>query len=208
MYFKKLLLIIFSLALIQSVQAQNKDDEEENLFNNVNLHSINGFGGIITELYPLDGSLAANSGLMGGILFNQKIFIGGYGMGQATLYKLKKPFELDTVLKYQRLEHGGFMFGYNHNPHKLFHITASSRMGWGYIGAYDKEEPEEIKHKDKVFVVTPNIGVELNVTRWFKINGLVGYRFLTGVDLENYNEKDYNTITTTISLLFGGFNNL
>ena len=68
---------------------------------------------------------------------------------------------------------------------------------------------------DGVFVFTPQLEVEMNIARWFKINIGAGYQMVTGVDktytninnqeVNYYNSSDYNSPQASISFLFGGF---
>jgi hypothetical protein len=60
----------------------------------------------------------------------------------------------------------------------------------------------------------------MNITRWFKVNFGLGYRIVTGVDekvldagvaggapqmKQFFKSNEFNSLTGTVSLLFGGF---
>jgi hypothetical protein len=68
---------------------------------------------------------------------------------------------------------------------------------------------------DGVFVFIPQVEMEMNINRWFKINIGAGYQLVRGVDktyinaskevVKYYNSSDYNSPQLSISFLFGGF---
>ena len=146
------------------------------------------------------------SGFSGGVLFNQKLFIGGYGIGLASQHTVENT--TDSVKNNLHFGHGGAIVGYNCNPHKLIHLSICSRMGWGNLGLFEKNNYENIEINDKVFVLSPGIGAEINITKWVKLNTEIGYRLVTGIDkTEIYKENEFNSPTASIALLFGGFNN-
>ena len=68
-------------------------------------------------------------------------------------------------------------------------------------------------YRDRIFTITPQVEMELNMTKWFRINVGVGYRFVAGIDAtyeqgENtvkfYEDSDFNSPVGTISFIFGG----
>ena len=103
------------------------------------------------------------------------------------------------------LGHGGFWLGYTYRSHKLVHIFASTKLGWGGIDIEIDED--NYSAVDNVFVITPELGVELNVFRWFKIAGTVGYRSVTGVDniKAGKSNEDFSGLAGTLTFRFGGF---
>jgi hypothetical protein len=116
--------------------------------------------------------------------------------------------------------HGGFWLGYIHNSYKAVHLAGSVKIGWGEISLYDayyNYDPTDYRADDGIFVLIPQVEIEMNLTPWFKVNLAGGYRFVTGMDKEYqnsqgqwvnyYQSSDYSSPVGTISLLFGGFSN-
>ena len=63
--------------------------------------------------------------------------------------------------------------------------------------------------KDKVFVVTPEIGVEANIFDFFRLAATVNYRLTDGIDesLNGFQDSDFSKLGATLTLRFGGFGN-
>ncbi|MFC2111389.1 hypothetical protein ACFLQ5_02945 [Bacteroidota bacterium] len=214
----KITLSLFVLMFVSAAILAQENKETQYLFQNGNI-SISGFGGFTTEFSSIQSEFAVLTGGGGAAIFNQKFFFGGYGMGLSTKHNRH---DLDSIVdgKNNRISfgHGGFWIGYVHNSHKAVHFCTSAKMGWGQISIYDEyydyKDPNEYLAKDNVFVVTPQLEMELNLTKWLKINFAGGYRIVTGVDKSYsingiskyfYDDSDYSGPVANISFLFGGF---
>jgi hypothetical protein len=137
---------------------------------------VGGFGAPITEI-GLDDNYNTSIGGGGGLLINS-FFIGGYGMGSLDFEKLLAE---DGDIESMELGHGGIWLGFSVPTHKLIHFYGSARVGWGAI--------------DIQFV-----------TRWFKLAGTVGYRYLDGANSDSvYTNDDFRGAFAGITLRFGGF---
>lgn len=194
-------LILAFFAMSTLLSAQNAD---QTLFGNSQV--IGGFGGPIIEFSSFDGEINADVGGGGGLIINN-FFLGGYGL------EVKAPsipveeanYELD-------FSHGGFWLGYTYRPDMLFHLFGNARLGWGgvdIVDDLDADDPEVI-FSDRVFVATPELGLELNVANFFRIAFTGGYRFTTGLSNDlpgNLQASDFNSATGTITFRFGGFGN-
>jgi hypothetical protein len=208
------LLFFFSIGL----HAQEKDPAEfRYLFNKRDIQ-FSGFGGVLTQFGTAEGALGVFPGGGGALLINQQFFFGGYGLGLANA-SLHRDVEVNGV-RYDRLRtnfgHGGFWLGYIHQAENLLHFGLSSRIGWGELSLYDDRfdyYQYDYLARDIVFVFSPQIEAELNLTRWFKINAGIGYQWVSGIRPQHFTDSgipifeknDFCTPQTTISLLFGGF---
>jgi len=186
---------------------------------------VSGFGGPTVGFSAIEDNLAVFTGGGGAVLLNQKVFFGGYGEGLSTIHE-RDPFTIVNASGFKeeytdlRTEfgHGGFWLGYIHQSHKAIHLAASTKVGWGGASLIDKSDWK--KHDgdlvtDNVFVLTPQLEVELNMLRWFKINIGAGYRLVSGfgktyenIDGERvkyFDEADFSQPELTVSFLFGGF---
>ena len=157
-----LVLVFLSFSLFSQ---DNK--EPQYLFQNGNV-SISGFGGFTTEFSSIQNEFAVLTGGGGAVIFNQKVFFGGYGQGLSTNHERN---DIDPIinLKDNRISfgHGGFWIGYIHNSHKVVHFSSSAKIGWGQIALYDVyydyKEHDEYMAKDNVFVFTPQLEVEVEL---------------------------------------------
>ena len=236
---KKFILILSSIILLADLSfAQDMkylfQGEDKNV-------SISGFAGVINEFSGFDGDFAFSMGGGGAMLIDQRFFIGAYGQGVTTRHlrtftrmetsETGEKFNVTYPDVYTRFGHGGFWLGYIHNPHKAINFGINARLGWGAISMTDKtyKDYDESWNKlmyDNVFVITPEVDLNLNLLKWMRVSFGIGYRVVTGVN-DTYNyiytdpitfeeeviEKEYfdknafNSLTGNITLSFGWFAN-
>lgn len=184
---------------------------------------VSGFGAPFIGFSSVGSDFAVYNGGGGAVLLNQAVFFGGYGEGLSTQHA-RNDFTMKVDgndLTYTDMQtyfgHGGFWIGYIHKWEKAVHLGLSTKLGWGAIVLGDLEhvDHEESLVEDIVFVATPQVELELNMLKWFKVNLGAGYQFVNGVN-ETYTDElgnskqffeanDFSKPRFTISLLFGGF---
>lgn len=163
-------------------------------------HVRGGFGGPIFSISQANNQTGFGSGGGGGVVFD-RLFVGLFGMGEV--------FDAPKIgQKQPALGYGGLWMGYTIPSHKLLHLYTSVKIGGGAIGTTDFDDHWEFEDHwpDAVLVVTPEAGLELNVARWFRMSGTVGYRFVNGFDgAGNLGKRDLNAPTYAINFRFGWF---
>jgi hypothetical protein len=212
-------------------QLQGQDEPEFRYLlggNNGKVH-VSGFGAYTIGFSQFDGNLAVYNGGGGAVLLNQTIYFGLYGTGLSTRHHRNDLVIVDpdnNEITYTDLVtnfgHGGLWIGYIHQSHKPVHFGASTKIGWGGINLtndyfdnnYDTYDYYSVA-SDNVFVLTPQIELEMNLLRWFKINAAAGYQFVTGINStyinsegisQNYfDSNDFNQPVFNLSFVFGGF---
>lgn len=190
---KKSAMLTMTLLLGLAVQAQH-----ETLFNNARV--VGGFGAPIVEM-GLGNDMTTAVGGGGGVVIDN-FFIGGYGVGSIDFERLIEDDDIQEV----ELGHGGFWLGYTLAPHRVLHLYTSARLGWGAVGIDVSENSSFPEDTDNVFVVTPEIGLELNVTRWFRVAGTVGYRYVDGIrDNSPYKSNAFDGTLANLTFRFGWF---
>jgi len=189
---KTIVQLIFAIVLTTGLTAQ-----EETLVGNIN--HIGGFGGPFIEVSTVNGETVADVG-GGGALIIDNLFFGGYGLGTDAA-----SINGDNELYDISLGHGGLWFGYVMNQHKLVHIYTSFKLGWGGVDL--KNGAGEKAFTDNMLVISPEAGIELNVTSWFKVGLTGGYRFVDGLnDLPfELQDEDFSSPFGKITFRFGGF---
>ena len=225
MNYSYLLILLTFLAVFNTNLNAQEESEMKYIFSGDNKIKVSGFIGPIMEFSAIQNDFAFFMGGKGGLIFNQKFYFGGYGEGLTTRH-YNKQWDIDKIDDkgyYGNITfgHGGFLLGYIHKSNKPIHFGISSRIGWGAINTipdkdidhyyYDKDDT----YKDHVFVAIPQIEIEFNFTKWFKINAGIGYRVVAGIDKEIifddknskmiYDKKDFNKPQGTITLCFGFF---
>ncbi len=210
---------VFGLFLCTNfLQAQDAKDEPFRYLFTPGDHRYSGFGGPLVQFGSAEGEFAVYSGGGGALLIDQRFFIGGYGMGLASRH-IRENIELGGKT-YDRLRtsfgHGGFWLGYVHKASNLVHLGISTRLGWGELALYDDRfdiDNYDYLTRDRIFVLHPQLEVEMNITRWFKFNVGVGYQLVSGVNGYRYSDNqepvfvadDYSGPQATLGFLFGGF---
>lgn len=234
MKYKLLLAICLSPLFVFSQTDSTSSEGFQTIGGNKNSKSkVSGFGAFSSRFSGVADNFAYSSGFSGALLINNTFYIGGYGYWLAnvpqydvTVYSngLGQNLTLDKRIVFG---HGGILLGGIAQANKALHFGGSLQIGWGATGLVNSNfedwgdsfnEQNWDLYGDYVFILTPEIQVEMNVTHWFKINAGLGYRWVTDVDkeitvLENGNlveqpifESDaFNSFTGTIGFVFGGF---
>lgn len=194
---KHVVLLAALLGLAWGAFAQQK---QETLFGTARIKGA--FGGPIFE-WGLNNDLQSASG-GGGALVIGHAFVGAYGMGSTDFSYLLETGDLGKI----DLGHGGLWLGVGIPSYKLLHFYGSTRIGWGAVN-FDVDDPGlRYEDFDKVFVASPEVGVEMNITKWFRLAGSVGYRYVNGVSsIQPFNNDDLRGFTGGLTLRFGWFGN-
>jgi len=176
--------------------------QHETIFNNARV--VGGFGGPLIE-FGLNNDLNTSYGGGGGVVIGSA-FIGGYGMGSVDLGDIIDGQDVENI----EIGHGGFWLGYTYKPYKLVHLFSSAKIGWGAVNIDpDNFDPfDDDSFDDNIFVLTPELGLELNVFKWFRVGGTVGYRWVSGTDGDGvYDDGDFSGAVSTVTFRFGWFGN-
>ena len=188
--------IIFTLVLTAACATLSA--QHETIFGSGRISG--GFGGPIVEMGLREG-FGTSFGGGGGIVFGN-MFLGGYGLGAVDLRSVLENNDLDRL----DLAHGGLWLGITYPSYKAIHLYGSARIGWGGVNiALNNPRRSDFDH---VFVATPELGAELNLTRWFRVAGTGGYRWVTGTSSSaNYSDADFSGPIATLTFRFGWFGN-
>jgi hypothetical protein len=226
----KLTGIVIVVLFIQISGFGQDEQKFKTIFDNNKALRISGFGGPIVEFSSVINEFAVSNGGGGGVIINN-FFIGGYGIGLSTNHFKDISYVhpasssgLPFIYSNERINfgHGGLWLGGSLNPNEAIHLAFSTKLGWGSINLIEERDNNySLFHfNDNVFVIQPQIEAEMNITRWFKVNFGLGYRIVTGVDekvldagvaggapqmKQFFKSNEFNSLTGTVSLLFGGF---
>ena len=189
----------FLLLMTFALMAQDK--EYRTIFDNQQLR-ISGMGGPFMQFTAVAGEFGHMMGGGGAVLLND-FYFGGYGLG---LTNAIPDYVNDNANDRLTLGHGGFWIGYSLFGDKPIHLSISSLIGWGEFGImqYDGYYPFI---RDKIFVLSPTLEVELNLTRYFRIGAGATYNLYTLVDedLHGYRSNDLSSPGGFLSFKFGWF---
>lgn len=186
--------VFFSIFCLYSLSVLGQ--RHETLFGARNI--VGAFGAPIVEMSTINGQSLSDVGGGGALIF-EDFFLGGYGLGNDFAN-----VEVGSEFYDIRFRHSGFWIGYAPAAHKVVHFYGSARIGWGKT---DLRQERDVFFSDRVFVATPEIGLELNIFSYLKIAATGGYRWVNGVDnlSVNLSNDDFRSMVGTIHFRIGGF---
>lgn len=219
--FKTAMLAIF-MTTVFTFAAQA---EEETLFNSVKLTELDhgGFGAVEYKLSRVDGEYASFVGGKAAWIIDHGFYLGfgGYGMANQNIHvEDDTSYMADPGLYEEQprlaFGYGGLLLGYVIGSDRLVHATVSTLVGAGGVSKdyreqdahmYDDDDEENWDSGDGsgVFVLDPTLAVEFNVTEWFRPTIGVGYRYVSGSDIQGIRDRDLSGFTVSAALKFGAF---
>ena len=211
---KKFLFILILFIEVISLNAQDK--EYKTIFGSEEV-SITGFGGPFMSFSSVAGQFAHMMGGEGGIIVNNKVLFGGYGIGKTTRTLLNDNRFNNTEFanryldgdasNIQQLEidfgHGGLFAGYVINGNAAFHPVIMLQFGWGGVSVSDNNYTPIIS--DNIFVLNPILELEMNVTKFLRIGFGANYNLVAGVNILGYEDADFSSPGAFLSFKFGWF---
>ena len=170
---------------------------QETLFGDVDENDLGGFGSPFIEIGSINGEVGGYVG-GGGALVMRGFFLGGYGIG-TTFPEIR----IDEVRYDIRLKHSGIWLGYAINQDKLLHPYTSMRIGWGKAQLLRSKEAD---FSDRIFALTPELGLEVNAFHFLKVAFTGAYRWVNGADrLPGLESSDFSSFMGVITFRIGGF---
>lgn len=196
---KKLISVFGILAFtIISVSAQSNSS----LLNREKSESkFGGYGETMLFATPQNTGLGLNIG--GGLIYNDFHF-GLFGVQQ----QLNSSLVLQSVNVLGEevdLRYGGLSLGYSFKDNWLLHPYLGVKSGLGTLQMQNKEASSVMLMRESMIVLTPEVGLEFNVTKWMRVSGTVGYRWLSEFDNRKLSNNDYSGVIGNISFRFGFF---
>ena len=190
---------ILTCCALVLLYGQSLAQRQETLLGRARL--VGAFGSALTE-WGVNKDLGTSVGGGGGLVF-ENFFLGAYGMANVNLRHI---LQNNPRLEELNLAHTGLWLGFSVPSHKLVHLYGGARMGWGVL-EIDFNAPDlRYDDLDYVAVVTPEGGIELNLTTWMRVAGSVGYRYLDGADSgQGYRNEDFRGAFYSLTFRVGRF---
>lgn len=174
--------------------------QEATLFQNAS--RVGGFGAPISEFSTIKGRFGVQQGGGGAVIVNG-FYFGLFGLSSNFVKVDLEPGRYEVDFSY-----GGLWIGYTPMDNRVVHPYFSGRIGWGSVILNPSTDNQPDRYDpDNIFTVTPEAGIEVNVFRWFRIAGALGYRFVSGVELkeQQLSNSDFSNFFGGLTLRFGGF---
>ena len=181
---KNLLLIVLAcLAFATTLTAQ------ETLFNSNGL-GLSGAWGTATYNYSfLEDDYVYGRGGSFGLEFGNTLYVG------YAWTRFRDEAELRNAPDF-RLKYNGLLLGVTPNSYKVVHPRLNALVGGGKIFLRDG-------NFDRVFVLQPSAGLEINVFKWFRLGLEGGYRFITNDNTPGLTSENISSPFAQIDLRFG-----
>ncbi|HEY0705865.1 MAG TPA: hypothetical protein VGG33_03665 [Polyangia bacterium] len=165
-----------------------------------------GFGGPMVGYTRVNGEDAVAVGARGGWLINHRLVIGGGGWGIANDLAVPKGAATDPRQQRLTFGYGGFWTEYIFTPMRLVHGSIGALIGGGGL-TYQQDDTDDKagSASDAVFVVEPNVTVELNVIKAMRLALFTSYRIVRDVDLAGLDSGAVSGFSGGMMLKFGVF---
>ncbi|MCB0663676.1 MAG: hypothetical protein KDC24_13100 [Saprospiraceae bacterium] len=182
---------MLSLLVVAALSTTMFGQSEETLFGNSGLRLSGAWGGSSTGLTFFDEDYAVTTGGFGGLEFGKNVFVGWGG------YSTTNAFDIDDFQNNRlKLRYSGLMLGYMPFAYSAVHPKVMLLTGGGRLSTPGEES-------DRIFVVQPSVGVELNVLRWFRLGLEGGYRVVLDNDLSGISDQDISAPFAQMTFKFG-----
>jgi hypothetical protein len=200
----------FVVALLVVLAARAFSQDEETLLTGRLTHG--GFGGPVVKFTRLGDEFGVLVGGRGGWIINRCFSIGGGGYGLVNSIPGPDgiPLMVEPVLT---VGYGGFEMEYIRHSGKLIHSTVNLLIGAGGVGYHEKQDEDwDFENDvdgnptwDSFFIIEPGIGLELNITSFFRIDAGASYRFVSGVEKNGLTNGEIGGPSAVITFKFGKF---
>jgi hypothetical protein len=161
---------------------------------------MQGFGAPVVNYTQIRGKSVVLLGGRGGWIMDHKLVVAGGAYFLVT--DVNDPTIPDTI-RDTEYGYGGLEIEYVFRSDSLVHVTLYGLWGGGSL----KVRRSDSRHgnSDLFGIFDPMAAVELNVTRYFRLNVGVGYRLMKGVDTPTVTTGDFDGVHGTLTLKLGMF---
>jgi hypothetical protein len=203
---KKHTMILAALLCMQFILYAQGEKETKTLFNNLKMSKIGFMVSPNYEYSEIDGAGASVLGFRGGILFNNKLSVGGFYLLSINDFIPESETDQDVYMDYRAL--GGFI-EYTLWPDKLVHLTLPLFIGGGEVemdmkGSYSGNGQNPYGEKS-FLIIEPSADLEINLHKFLKLNIGFGYRIINNMTYRNFDQSALTGFTGNIGLKIGMF---
>ena len=202
---KKLLLILL-LVIGSVVYAQ-----EETLMGQGEI-TQGGFGAPVIKFTSINKQFGVLVGGKGGWIIDHTIILGAGGYGLANNVEVVDIG--DGRGPFLNFGYGGFDMEYIINWGKVVHTSLNLLIGGGAVSHRNNYIVLDWNlntsnfgtiNTDNFFIAEPEINIEVNIVKFFRINIGASYRIISGVNLDGLRNSDFSGPSVVMTLKFGKF---
>jgi hypothetical protein len=203
-------LSFFTLFFLAYATANVSGEQAQTLFGGKDL-SHGGFGAPEIKISDVDGHSRLFTGAKAAWIVDHGFYlgVGGYGM----TWGIDAPPDEYGDKQYLHMGYGGVLMGYTFFSNWLVHANIEHIIGAGGYGLVNNAFGDENfeRHMDRnnanaFFVWDPQVTMELNVAKYFRVTAGVGYRALAiPREKHGFSSQDLSGITGSLSFKAGKF---
>lgn len=182
--------VVFSLSAQEDFMILNQEATKERI-------SIGSFGGSIFLGTSFNNNFDLGIGGGGGITVND-FYIGIFGIGQSFDNSL---VEITPEAQHVDIGYAGLWLGYSFYKNYRLHPFVSLRSGLGGLEVHN-DENHTMLMRESMVVLTPEFGLEFNISDEFRVASTFGYRWLSTFDEQILPRDNYSGMTMNTSLRF------
>ena len=195
------LLFVFFTTFSQELDDKVDEKEQKTLLSDD--VTVTGFGGLFMSLTQIEDNYVHMMGGGGAMIFAEKFFFGGYGLGMTTNMEASKGQFKEKEMDFG---HGGLWLGFIFKNKSTIHPTLSTFVGWGNVSARSVTTGYTDRETfDNFFVISPVLEIEINVAKFFRVGVGGTYHYYSNINFSDYSDKDFSSPGAYLSLKFGEF---
>lgn len=193
-----------------AVRHQRDKDAPRTLFDPSAKYAIGGFGGLsvaYSRVADTDGVLVCGEGA---VLIDHSVSFGAGGCGWTAPTNVSHLTGADRDRLF--FGYGGAVIRYHFLSREVVNIGVGTLIGAGGYSIQTKignsgrfEDDYRERSSEAAFVLEPEVGAYLNITRWLRVGAKVGYRWVAGVSIEQLSDSDLSYATAGGSVQMGWF---
>lgn len=210
-FMKYFLLPLLFVAIQFSVQAQTEEEFKSQADSTLIIdgdtlpYYYNDFQPYVSGLFEISNSpdnYLESLSVEGGFIWKNRLIVGAFATAFQASVTQKVIFPNDYELFYN---HGGFLIGYRTDKKGIFDFRLVQKVSFGEM-AWKNIETDKFFLSDRFVILNPTVGIDVNLSRYVKLAGSLGYRKILDLSLAQISQQDFDGITFRLGLSLGLFN--
>lgn len=165
-----------------------------------------GYGAPIVKVTSIAGQAGMLVGGRGAWVIGHSFTLGGAGYGLPT--RVEAPIEArgSATKTALALGYGGFQVGYIFLPREIVHFSTALLIGGGGVAVIDRSQGDwQAMASAAVFVLEPEVGVEVNITPLIRGGIHFSYRYMSDSSIPGLSTGALSGPSAGAMLAFGSF---
>jgi hypothetical protein len=176
--------------------------------------ALGGYGGPDLRISSMLSQPMTLVGVQASWIAGHRILFGAAGYGLASGVDTPSSMYVDGNPSRLGLVYGGIRLGLVATPNSLLHVTMATLIGPGTLSGISRvPTPAEfevgyerrIGHAEGIFVVEPEVAVEVNLTTFMRVALGASYRYVTGISQPGLSSANLSSPAASLAFKLGVF---